>query len=148
MILAPPPLCSRLPVALDLNRRRRSLAPRFRRRVLSAAGSRDVDAFTEYSGYLFEVGDTEADSLTEYSVSKIVSVYRRRPLTVLRRVVQVGATLGRWFVQRYIDGVGENAELMFEVIACSYLCLTITKCIFFTLHYINTEYSTLTLPKF
>lgn len=74
-----------------------------------------MDGFTESSGYLFEVSDPEVDSLTEYNVSNISTVYQRRPLTVLRRVVQVGGTLGRWFAQRYIDGLTERSELTFEV---------------------------------
>ncbi|XP_052202639.1 uncharacterized aarF domain-containing protein kinase At1g71810, chloroplastic isoform X2 [Diospyros lotus] len=97
-----------------------SAQPRIPNRIGSSAivvdsASSDVDAFTEYSGYLFEISDLEADSLTEYSVSKIAAIYWRRPLLLLRRVAQVGATLGRWFALRYLDSVTERSEEMFEV---------------------------------
>ncbi|KAG5525381.1 hypothetical protein RHGRI_031895 [Rhododendron griersonianum] len=80
-----------------------------------ASGRRDVDTFTEYSGYLFGLSTSEADSLTDYDISRIFAIYRKKPLVVLRRVVQVGATLGKWFVQRYLDTVADQSERMFEV---------------------------------
>ncbi|KAF7127425.1 hypothetical protein RHSIM_Rhsim11G0089800 [Rhododendron simsii] len=80
-----------------------------------ASGSREVDTFTEYSGYLFGLSTSEADSLTDYDISRIFAIYRKKPLVVLRRVVQVGATLGKWFAQRYLDTVADQSERMFEV---------------------------------
>lgn len=80
-----------------------------------ASGRRDVDTFTEYSGYLFGLSTSEADSLTDYDISRIFAIYRKKPLVVLRRVVQVGATLGKWFAQRYLDTVADQSERMFEV---------------------------------
>lgn len=80
-----------------------------------AAGGTGVDAFTEYSGYLFELGASEADSPTEYNISNIAAIYRRKPFVLLRRLVQIGTTLGKWFAIRYIDGITERSDLMFEV---------------------------------
>ncbi|KAI8531605.1 hypothetical protein RHMOL_Rhmol11G0149300 [Rhododendron molle] len=80
-----------------------------------ASGRRDVDTFTEYSGYLFGLSTSEADSLTDYDISRIFAIYWKKPLVVLRRVVQVGATLGKWFAQRYLDTV-RAAELR-EILA-------------------------------
>ncbi|KAI6691161.1 hypothetical protein NL676_027989 [Syzygium grande] len=83
----------------------------------SAAAPRGdaVDAFTEKSGYLFELSATEADSLTDYDVAKIASVYRRKPLVLLRRFLQTATTFGRWFASRYLDGLMERSDQMFEV---------------------------------
>ncbi|XAR62225.1 Cadmium-transporting ATPase [Bertholletia excelsa] len=118
MILVPSP-CPSLPAKFDFNRRRfrrilPALGARRRGTILSASGQ-EVDAFTESSGYLFELSTSEADSLTEYNVSKIASIYRNRPLILIRRVAQVGATLGKWFALRYLDSVNERSEEMFEV---------------------------------
>ncbi|KAF8026707.1 hypothetical protein BT93_F3244 [Corymbia citriodora subsp. variegata] len=82
----------------------------------AAASRRDaVDAFTEKSGYLFELSATEADSLTDYDVAKIAAVFRRRPLVLVRRLLQTATTLGRWFASRYLDGLMERSDQMFEV---------------------------------
>lgn len=92
--------------------------PRARRsdRRPAAAAPRDgVDAFTEKSGYLFELSTTEADSLTDYDVAKIASVFRRRPLVLLRRLLQTATSFGRWFASRYLDGLMERSDQMFEV---------------------------------
>ncbi|KAM7507964.1 hypothetical protein LguiA_018417 [Lonicera macranthoides] len=80
-----------------------------------ASGGSGVDAFTEYSGYLFELGASEADSPTGYNISNIGAIYRRNPFVLLRRLVQIGTTLGKWFTIRYIDGITERSDLMFEV---------------------------------
>ncbi|GFS46720.1 protein kinase superfamily protein [Actinidia rufa] len=119
MILAPPP-CLQFPANSDLRPSLRRIPVAYgSRRVKipppSASGGRGVDAFTEYSGYLFELSASDVDSLTEYDISRIASIYRRKPLVVLRRVVQVGATLGKWFALRYLDSVNERSEEMFEV---------------------------------
>ncbi|KAJ9567527.1 hypothetical protein OSB04_003493 [Centaurea solstitialis] len=86
-----------------------------RRRTAVAAVGRDVDTFTEASGYLFELSTSEAESLTDYDISKIASIYRKKPLIVLRRLLQIGNTLGRWLALRYLDGITERSNLMFEV---------------------------------
>ncbi|XP_042520328.1 uncharacterized aarF domain-containing protein kinase At1g71810, chloroplastic [Macadamia integrifolia] len=85
-----------------------------RYRPVSAA-ARDDDTFTKYSGYIFELGTSEVDSLTEYNLAKITSIYRKKPFIVLRRLTQIGNTLGRWFGLRYLDSLMERSDQMFEV---------------------------------
>ncbi|CAK9174185.1 unnamed protein product [Ilex paraguariensis] len=122
MILVPlssPPLFpanSNLAISLR-HQLRRSPANFLSRRLAPplTATSGDIDAFTEYSGYLFELSTSVADSLVEYNISKISSIYRKKPLILLRRLLQIGTTLGKWFALRYIDSVTERSELMFEV---------------------------------
>lgn len=77
--------------------------------------SGDVDTFTKYSGYLFDVGSSEADSPTEYDVSSIWAFYRKRPLILIRRLFQIATTLGKWLGLRYIDVLTERSDEMFEV---------------------------------
>jgi aarF domain-containing kinase len=79
-------------------------------------GASEEDAFTRSSGYLFEEGlSAEGELPTAYDISGIAAVYRRRPLLVLRRSLQIGASFGRWFALRYLDSVNECADDMFEV---------------------------------
>ncbi|XP_038899642.1 uncharacterized aarF domain-containing protein kinase At1g71810, chloroplastic [Benincasa hispida] len=94
-----------------------ALSPRwiFHFRRCAINGTTAVDSFTEKSGYLFDLTAYEAESLAEYSVSKIAAIYRRKPLLVLRRLLQVGSTFGRWFGLRLIDDLRERSDLMFEV---------------------------------
>lgn len=112
--LCPSPLhIGRRPVHWDVRpphpwRRRRRVA------VVSFAGE-DVDAFTKFSGYLFEGGASEADLLEEYDLEAIAAIYRRKPLLVLRRFVQIGTTFGSWFAVRYLDSLMERSEEMFKV---------------------------------
>lgn len=80
-----------------------------------AAVAREVDDFTKYSGYVFEVNPSEEDSLTEYNIVKIAAFYQKKPLIVLRRLVQIGSTLGKWFAVRYMDTVSERADEMFKI---------------------------------
>ncbi|KAL8226380.1 hypothetical protein R6Q57_016212 [Mikania cordata] len=116
---APPP-----PPALHSSTRhhsRRNTGISFRspnlllRRTTVSAAARDVDAFTESSGYLFELSTSEAESLTEYNISKIASIYRKKPLIVFRRLLQIGNTLGKWLALRYLDNISERSDMMFEV---------------------------------
>lgn len=103
----------------------RSLRFQFQHRCLSvpgrfsvrcaAAGDGDGDTFTAKSGYLFELSATEADSLAEYSVSKIAAIYYRKPLVVARRLFQTGLAFGKWFGLRYVDGLLERSDDMFQV---------------------------------
>ncbi|XP_058096615.1 uncharacterized aarF domain-containing protein kinase At1g71810, chloroplastic isoform X5 [Magnolia sinica] len=74
-----------------------------------------VDSFTKYSGYLFEGGASEAESLVEYDPSKIGFIYRRKPILLIRRLFQIGVTFGRWFGLRYLDSVLERSDQMFEI---------------------------------
>lgn len=123
----PPPLsCSiRLKNAANLNSLRRVLllptpphSSTPSSSLSSSSASRDaenVDTFTKYSGYLFQLSSSEADSLKEYNVSKIAGIYQKKPLIVLRRLFQIASTLGKWFGLRYVDKLTERADQMFEV---------------------------------
>ncbi|BBH09025.1 Protein kinase superfamily protein [Prunus dulcis] len=75
----------------------------------------NVDAFTNKSGYLFELSNSDANSIEDYDISKIGAIYRRRPLILLRRLFQTGLTFGKWFAFRYIDNLMERSDQMFEV---------------------------------
>ncbi|KAI9073311.1 hypothetical protein K1719_044719 [Acacia pycnantha] len=81
----------------------------------TGGGGLEVDTFTAKSGYLFELSDSEADSLAEYNISKIAAIYRRKPLIVIRRLFQIGTTFGKWFGLRFIDRLMERSDEMFEV---------------------------------
>ncbi|WKA10837.1 hypothetical protein VitviT2T_028391 [Vitis vinifera] len=117
---APPLSASKLskgkPYAIQLNgfNRKVPLPVRLRRTVVCGI-SGDVDTFTQYSGYLFNLSSSEADSLTEYDVSRIGAIYRNRPLVLIRRLFQIATTLGKWLGLRYIDGLMERSDQMFEV---------------------------------
>ncbi|EPS70179.1 hypothetical protein M569_04581 [Genlisea aurea] len=85
-----------------------------RRQLIAHSASEEVDGFTQFSGYLFE-SSSEADSLTEFRISKIAGIYRNKPLIVMRRLLQIASTLGKWFALRYYDRLAVRADLMFEV---------------------------------
>ncbi|CAN6229750.1 unnamed protein product [Urochloa humidicola] len=114
-----------VPAAPALRGRPPPPRPRPRRRLVrpplaAASGfiavSSDEDAFTRCSGYLFEEGAaTESELPTAYDLPGIAAVYRRRPLLVLRRSLQIGTSFGRWFALRYLDRVNERADDMFEL---------------------------------
>ncbi|PON48975.1 Tyrosine-protein kinase [Parasponia andersonii] len=120
-ILLPSPSLSpfpakNLPQPRNLRHRLPLLLPRSRRRCfLRRAGSGDVDAFTQKSGYLFELSVSEADSLSEYDISKIAAIFKRRPFVVVRRLLQIATTFGKWFALRYVDSLMERSDQMFEV---------------------------------
>ncbi|CAA2960282.1 uncharacterized aarF domain-containing kinase At1g71810, chloroplastic isoform X1 [Olea europaea subsp. europaea] len=99
--------CRRIPAILNSSR---SVLAAF-----SASTSDDVDAFTKYSGYLFELSTSEAESLTEYKISRISAIYKKKPFVLLRRLFQIGTTFGKWFALRYYDSLTERSDLMFEV---------------------------------
>uniref|UniRef100_A0A7N2KVG7 ABC1 atypical kinase-like domain-containing protein n=1 Tax=Quercus lobata TaxID=97700 RepID=A0A7N2KVG7_QUELO len=86
-----------------------------RRLFLLRCKAADFDSFTDRSGYLFDLTASEADSLTEYGVSKIAAVYRRKPLILFRRLYQIGTTFGKWFALRYLDRVYDRSDLMFQI---------------------------------
>ncbi|XP_008804477.2 uncharacterized aarF domain-containing protein kinase At1g71810, chloroplastic isoform X5 [Phoenix dactylifera] len=76
----------------------------------------DEDAFTKYTGYLFKDGDSSAaEFLNEYNIRAISAIYRRKPVLVLRRSLQIGATFGRWFALRYLDSISDRSDEMFKV---------------------------------
>ncbi|KAK4434149.1 putative aarF domain-containing protein kinase, chloroplastic [Sesamum alatum] len=116
MLLLPPPSPPLFRAAnFTPVRQLRPIVPPGRLLATAAAASDRVDAFTEYSGYLFELSSSEAESLTEYNISKIAGIYQKKPLILLRRLFQIANTLGKWFALRYYDRVTERADLMFEV---------------------------------
>lgn len=84
-------------------------------RLPALASSDDVDAFTKYSGYLFEGGaSSEAEFLDAYDLPLITSIYRRKPFLVLRRFLQISTTFGRWVTVRYLDSVSDRSDEMFK----------------------------------
>ncbi|KAJ0975192.1 hypothetical protein J5N97_017157 [Dioscorea zingiberensis] len=92
------------------------LRPRRWREGAAAAANGDVDAFTKYSGYIFEGGaSSEAEFLNEYNIAAITAIYRRKPFLVFRRFVQIGTTFGQWFASRYLDSLQERSDEMFKV---------------------------------
>ncbi|KAL3504612.1 hypothetical protein ACH5RR_034453 [Cinchona calisaya] len=117
-----PPPPSRLGYSI-LHRYRKNAANfNFRRTLLlttpphsSSRNVENVDTFTKYSGYLFQLSSSEAESLTEYNVAKISAIYQKKPLIVLRRLFQTATTFGKWFALRFIDNLTERADQMFEV---------------------------------
>ncbi|GLT52194.1 hypothetical protein SLA2020_255470 [Shorea laevis] len=95
-----------------------SFPPKFIPRAttrLTACGGDIIYTFTEKSGYLFNLSASEADLLTNYNVSRIASIYKRKPLILLRRLLQIGLTFGKWFCHRYIDTVMDRSGQMFEI---------------------------------
>lgn len=116
MLLVPPPSPPSFP-AVNFTSGRHSRLSILPRRVVAApaAATNEVDAFTQYSGYLFDLSSSEAESLNEYNISKIAGIYQKKPLILLRRLLQTASTLGRWFALRYYDRITERADVMFEV---------------------------------
>ncbi|KAL1535145.1 hypothetical protein AAHA92_31232 [Salvia divinorum] len=115
MLLVPPSLPSFPPA--NFASARYSRLSTLRRHLVAAptAATNEVDAFTQYSGYLFQLSSSEAESLNEYKISKIAAIYQKKPLILLRRLLQTATTLGRWFALRYYDRITERADVMFEV---------------------------------
>lgn len=84
-------------------------------RCASASGDSDGDSFTAKSGYLFELSAMDADSLAEYSISKIAAIYYRKPLIVARRLFQTGIAFSKWFGLRYLDALFQRSDDLFQV---------------------------------
>ncbi|XP_021647566.2 uncharacterized aarF domain-containing protein kinase At1g71810, chloroplastic isoform X2 [Hevea brasiliensis] len=84
-------------------------------RAVNRRRNDDVDAFTKKSGYIFELGTSEADSLIDYDIKRIAAICRRKPLILFRRLFQIGTTFGGWFGARYIDGLAEKSDQMFKI---------------------------------
>ncbi|KMS95426.1 hypothetical protein BVRB_008340 [Beta vulgaris subsp. vulgaris] len=84
-------------------------------KTTSFSSSGNVDSFTQNSGYLFQLSESEAESLSEYDVGRIGSIYRKKPLILGRRIFQIGTTLGKWVGLRFIDGLMDRADIMFKV---------------------------------
>ncbi|XP_059069041.1 uncharacterized aarF domain-containing protein kinase At1g71810, chloroplastic isoform X2 [Cryptomeria japonica] len=97
----------------NLNSRRR-LARTCRVKCFRSENLEETDTFSKYSGYLFEAGSSEAELLNEYDATKIGSIYRRRPVLLFRRLLQIGSSFGRWFFLRYIDNVLGRSDYMFK----------------------------------
>ncbi|KAJ3677340.1 hypothetical protein LUZ60_003064 [Juncus effusus] len=115
-LLFPPSISINLPPSSPrrlIQRRRRSAKPP---RASIAVGSGKDDAFTKYSGYLFNNGaSSEAEFLEEYDLRAISRIYRQKPLLVLRRFVQISVTFGRWFAARYLDSLSDRSDEMFKI---------------------------------
>jgi aarF domain-containing kinase len=77
------------------------------------------------SGYLFELSAIEADSLSEYSISKIAAIYYRKPIIVARRLFQTGIAFGKWFGLRFLDNRFDRSDDMFEVWTVEILILSL-----------------------
>ncbi|GLT31339.1 hypothetical protein SLA2020_060810 [Shorea laevis] len=94
-----------------------SFPPKSIPRAITSLAARlgDIDTFTEKSGYLFDLSASEADLLTDYNVSIIASIYKRKPLILLRHLLQIGLTFGKWFGDRYVDTVMDRSDQMFKV---------------------------------
>ncbi|XP_042006916.1 uncharacterized aarF domain-containing protein kinase At1g71810, chloroplastic [Salvia splendens] len=112
MLLVPPSLPPSFPPAYFASARHSRLCTTLRRHLVAATN--EVDAFTQYSGYLFQLSSSEAESLNEYKISKIAAIYQKKPLILLRRLLQTATTLCRWFALRYYDRITERADVMFE----------------------------------
>ncbi|XP_038699504.1 uncharacterized aarF domain-containing protein kinase At1g71810, chloroplastic [Tripterygium wilfordii] len=119
MLLLPSPLLHYFPANFKSNflpKHSKSFTISLRPPLFSvSAAGREVDTFTEKSGYLFKLSASEVESLAEYDPKKIAAIYRRKPLVLVRRLFQIGTTFGRWFGQRYIDNLMEKSEEMFEI---------------------------------
>ncbi|KAL7085598.1 hypothetical protein ACP275_14G290400 [Erythranthe tilingii] len=116
MLLFPPPSPPLFrPANFTRNPRWRPSILPHRLLAAPAAASNEVDAFTQSSGYLFDLSSSEAESLTEYNVSRIAAIYRRKPFIFLRRLFQISTTLGKWFAFRYYDRITERSDFMFQV---------------------------------
>ncbi|CAN1777194.1 Uncharacterized aarF domain-containing protein kinase At1g71810, chloroplastic [Linum perenne] len=103
---SPTPL-SKLPIL------RKFLPPRAA--VVRALYRGDSDGFTKKSGYLFELSTSEANALVDYNVKRIAAIYSKKPLIVARRLFQIGLTFGKWFGARFIDGLSEKSDQVFEI---------------------------------
>eukprot|EP01018_Ginkgo_biloba_P037831 Gb_11247 [translate_table: standard] len=77
-------------------------------------GLEEGDTFSKYSGYLFEAGTSEAEFLDKYDPEAMASIYRRRPFLLLRRLLQIASTFGRWFGGRYLDNALGRSDSMFK----------------------------------
>ncbi|KAF3786850.1 putative aarF domain-containing protein kinase [Nymphaea thermarum] len=95
----------------------RLLPRRCRSPLPSPRALNDVeDTFTKYSGYVFQgTAGSEAAYLEYYDTSRIAAIYGRRPFLLLRRLLQIVQTFGRWFAVRYIDGIIGRSDEMFKV---------------------------------
>lgn len=58
--------------------------------------------------------------MTDYGVSKIAAIYKRKPLILFRRIFQIGTTFGKWFGLRYLDRLLDQSDQMFEVRAAEF----------------------------
>ncbi|XVF29905.1 hypothetical protein REPUB_Repub16aG0010700 [Reevesia pubescens] len=113
LLLPSSPLIPSFPATPKLNfRSKHSPLPRA---ITRATTGLEVDSFTEKSGYLFQLSASEAESLIDYCPSRIAAIYRRKPLILLRRLIQIGTTFGKWFGVRYVDNLMERSDQMFKV---------------------------------
>ncbi|GAA0147106.1 hypothetical protein LIER_36452 [Lithospermum erythrorhizon] len=71
----------------------------------------ELDGFTQYSGYIFELNN-DVEALSEYDIGYISGVYVKKPFILLRRLLQIASTLGKWFALRYSHGQGRSHQLI------------------------------------
>ncbi|GAU42055.1 hypothetical protein TSUD_288560 [Trifolium subterraneum] len=115
MRLLSTPSLSFSPFLLPTNRSRSISRHRYSVRCATFINNDGGDSFTAKSGYLFELSAIEADSLSEYNISKIAAIYFRKPIVVARRLFQTGFAFGKWFGLRYLDNRFDRSDDMFEV---------------------------------
>ncbi|CAN0827002.1 Uncharacterized aarF domain-containing protein kinase At1g71810, chloroplastic [Linum grandiflorum] len=83
--------------------------------VVRALDRGDSDGFTKKSGYLFELSTSEVNALVDYNIKRIAAIYSKKPLIVARRLFQLGLTFGQWFGARFIDGLSDKSDQVFEI---------------------------------
>eukprot|EP00249_Psilotum_nudum_P018016 c26599_g1_i1 orf=673-2898(-) len=74
----------------------------------------EVDTFSKYSGYIAAAATSEAELIDEYDAQRIAAIYKRRPFLLLRRIIQIIFTLGRWLAFRYLDSLSGRSDAMFK----------------------------------
>jgi len=97
-------------------RRRRRRCYSVKCTTTAASLSTSDDSFTAKSGYLFDLSVLEAETLEDYSISKIATIYYRKPIVVARRLIQTGIAFGKWFGLRFLDKQFDRADEMFQVV--------------------------------
>lgn len=74
----------------------------------------EADAFSQYSGYIGAASTADADLWEVYDAEVIRKYFRRRPLLLARRLLQIGTSVGWWLFKRWLDGRSGKADALFE----------------------------------
>jgi hypothetical protein len=77
--------------------------------------SSEKDTFSKYSGYIAAAASDESEELVDYDVEKMAKVFKKKPFLLARRVLQVGTSLGRWGILRFLDSKLGRSEITFKV---------------------------------